>query len=154
MDLNNEDTTVDLYGRVAYQLRLCFTAEKTGAKTIRSPNTMFEQIKKLIQKSGKEIRHSVGRLGDLLVGSRQMPYASFFFTCGWYMRKAVEIQEKEFGKCTIQYDSEEVSKEAIAQYLGNYLKREIKKLEEVSDELLKGQLPEDLFGDDEPAEQE
>lgn len=150
MDINNPDTVTDFNNRVMYQLRFKFANGK-----VLSPTEVFESVKKMVKKSGREVRNSVGRVGDLLVGSVYHQGASLFFTFGWYMRKCIETLEKGdaktpgLGKCTIQYDSEEVSKDMMAEYWGNFLKREGEKMKDLGSEILKGNLPEDLFGEDE-----
>jgi len=150
MDISNTDTVTDLSTRTMFQLRLIF-----ADGTILSPSEVFQQVKDMVKKNNREVRNSVGRVGDLLVGSHYSPGASYFFTMGWYLRKAIEKLEegnKEkpgMGKCKIQYESEEVSKDTLAQYMGNLLKREAKKIEEMGDEMLRGNLPDDLFGDGE-----
>ena len=144
MDLEHKDTFVDVHGQAMYQGRLHFENGK-----VLSPTDVFDKVKDMVKKNGKDVRSTVGRMGDLLLGS-QYPGASFFFTMGWYLHKAISVMEtdKKMGDCSIEFDSEVLNKEQFRQYFGNYIKREAKKMETFGDEILKTGLPDDMWEDE------
>ena len=155
MDIENVDTVIDAHAKTVYHLELCFT-DKADKQTTLSPTVVFEQVKEMIKKNTKEVRNTVGRLGDLLVGVHCLGNkimfdsggASFFFAVGWYFRKAIENLESQYGKCKIRCKGEEISKEIAISYVVGLLRKESERIGDVADSLSKGEMDGTIFSDD------
>lgn len=144
MDIYGKDVMVNVIGQKAYNMRLNF---KDG--TVMSPSEVFEVVKELTKKHSKVMHDTVGRVGHLLVGTPDNSFVDFTFSMGWYFRKAVEKYEKTHGECTIEYETENVEKQELIQYLGTSAKRYAEKIGELGDEILRSGLPEDFFDSEE-----
>lgn len=142
MDLMHADVVPDLASRQAHHLRLKF---EDG--TIISPSDIFEQVQKLVKDNLKEIRPKVGRLGDLFVGHGGNG-SSIFFTFGFYFRKAVEKLEQKHGTCQVQFDTEDISREQMKEFIVKYLKKNAEKAGELAETIAREGLPEEFMDTD------
>lgn len=146
MDIDEKDVVVHQSGSCMYKMRITFE-DSEGNITIKSPEQIFEQVKEMVQKNTKEVRNTVGRISDLLLGTYP-PGNSFYFANGWYFRKAIELMEVKYGKAKIEYDSEDISKEELKLLVVKLINKQSKQLKETAKQIMTNGLPEDIIDDE------
>lgn len=145
MEINEKDTVLHPGGQKMAKLKLRFE-DKKGKRTEFSPSDVEEKVIKMLTEHTKEIRETVGRLGELCVGT--YPAGEWRkFALGWYMRKIFESYEKEYGKGEILSDVEKISIDQAKSMLSEILKRQGAKYTEMADQIQKGDM-DDMFNID------
>lgn len=141
MNLMDKDVLPDIGNKQMHKIRLKF---EDGY--VCGPTVIFDKVQTFFKDNIKEIKPKVLRLGDLFIGYAGNG-AGLFFALGWYYRKAIEQLEKEHGSCSIQSDSEEISKSQFKEYLVQYLQKQAEKATEIASTIMKEGLPDEYFDD-------